>query len=124
MRGQWLRVSNRPQDGPRPQYNVARSDYFRTVGKIRRTAMRRRARPRWRRSLRAGDGNRAALPLARPLARSIALDAAGVRGELGKRASGLPIASQMLPATDLGSDRTLVRPMLWGLLGKRLRAER
>src|SRR5262249_7748147 len=33
----------------------------------RRTATRRRARLRWQRSLRAGGGNRPALPLARPL---------------------------------------------------------
>src|SRR5262245_20906236 len=56
----------------------------------RRTATGRRARLRWRRSPRAGDGDSAALPLAKPLARLIAPRAIRDGGEARDAPCGLP----------------------------------
>src|SRR5262245_50758561 len=60
------RLRPAPRQSARPGCGLSPSGTTKTAR--RRTATRRRARLRWRRLLRAGGGNRAALPLARPLA--------------------------------------------------------
>src|SRR5262249_48604524 len=61
------------------------------------TATNRRARPRWRRSLRAGGGNRAVLPLARPLARFSGTQGIDARASPGTcpRPAPSPISGQV-----------------------------
>src|SRR5262249_38765388 len=63
----------------------------------------------------------AALPLASPLARSIALVATRAGGEAGAALGGPPTASRTLPGSDDGEALGHNRPILCGLLGKRCR---
>src|SRR5215472_9642145 len=71
---------------------------------------RERARPRWRRSLRAGDGNRPAPPVANRWCAQRARRAREIVRRAEKRAGRLAMASRMLPSSDGGEALSQDKP--------------